>query len=294
MSKIGRNDPCPCGSGKKYKKCCLNRGVELPADFPYIKQYPQEDENQSIVMLTPQIPNEDILKLEKKILEYIKKNHPACLQDAKDNVAFTLFRLLFLGYKQESVDNFIEQASKPFIIPWVLYNWVPDLFDQIDQDRDEKDIQDRTMALAYSQQRDDDLTASDAALLDSLNKTYFSYYEVKKIEKDGSMVIIDLLFDSEHTIVDTQLSATLKAGDIIFSRIVCHQGKEVVYGIWPMAIPAIYSERINDFKEKCIELNHNQPLVSRLFRTRFEFDLRDILSIIIVTMIEHNRDFMKR
>ena len=23
--KIGRNDPCPCGSGKKYKKCCLPR-----------------------------------------------------------------------------------------------------------------------------------------------------------------------------------------------------------------------------------------------------------------------------
>ncbi len=21
--KIGRNEPCPCGSGKKYKKCCL-------------------------------------------------------------------------------------------------------------------------------------------------------------------------------------------------------------------------------------------------------------------------------
>lgn len=21
--KIGRNDPCPCGSGKKYKHCCL-------------------------------------------------------------------------------------------------------------------------------------------------------------------------------------------------------------------------------------------------------------------------------
>jgi len=23
--KLGRNDPCPCGSGKKYKKCCLMR-----------------------------------------------------------------------------------------------------------------------------------------------------------------------------------------------------------------------------------------------------------------------------
>jgi hypothetical protein len=25
LPKIGRNDPCPCGSGKKYKKCCLPR-----------------------------------------------------------------------------------------------------------------------------------------------------------------------------------------------------------------------------------------------------------------------------
>jgi len=24
-SKTGRNDPCPCGSGKKYKHCCLNK-----------------------------------------------------------------------------------------------------------------------------------------------------------------------------------------------------------------------------------------------------------------------------
>ena len=23
--KVGRNDPCPCGSGKKYKKCCLRK-----------------------------------------------------------------------------------------------------------------------------------------------------------------------------------------------------------------------------------------------------------------------------
>ncbi|MCI5196488.1 MAG: hypothetical protein D3919_09690 [Candidatus Electrothrix sp. AW5] len=23
--KIGRNKPCPCGSRKKYKKCCLNK-----------------------------------------------------------------------------------------------------------------------------------------------------------------------------------------------------------------------------------------------------------------------------
>ena len=25
MKKVNRNDPCPCGSGKKYKKCCGNK-----------------------------------------------------------------------------------------------------------------------------------------------------------------------------------------------------------------------------------------------------------------------------
>jgi tetratricopeptide (TPR) repeat protein len=25
MAKPGRNDPCPCGSGKKYKRCCLEK-----------------------------------------------------------------------------------------------------------------------------------------------------------------------------------------------------------------------------------------------------------------------------
>ena len=30
--KIGRNEPCPCGSSKKYKKCCLGRGPSSTTD----------------------------------------------------------------------------------------------------------------------------------------------------------------------------------------------------------------------------------------------------------------------
>lgn len=29
VSKVGRNDPCPCGSGKKYKRCCLPDDEEI-------------------------------------------------------------------------------------------------------------------------------------------------------------------------------------------------------------------------------------------------------------------------
>jgi hypothetical protein len=31
---IGRNDPCPCGSGKKLKKCCLGKQESIPSDGP--------------------------------------------------------------------------------------------------------------------------------------------------------------------------------------------------------------------------------------------------------------------
>lgn len=38
MSKIGRNDPCPCGSGKKYKKCCIDKPMPETAQYS-IRQY---------------------------------------------------------------------------------------------------------------------------------------------------------------------------------------------------------------------------------------------------------------
>src|SRR5512134_4016384 len=40
--KIGRNDPCPCGSGLKYKKCCADKeNAALPADLGevYARKY---------------------------------------------------------------------------------------------------------------------------------------------------------------------------------------------------------------------------------------------------------------
>jgi hypothetical protein len=42
--KVGRNDPCPCGSGKKYKKCCLGKDENLkfehmPTQIPDETEY---------------------------------------------------------------------------------------------------------------------------------------------------------------------------------------------------------------------------------------------------------------
>ena len=42
MNKIGRNEPCPCGSGKKYKKCCLDKERKEVKPFDKINVIIQE------------------------------------------------------------------------------------------------------------------------------------------------------------------------------------------------------------------------------------------------------------
>ena len=43
MAKIGRNAPCPCGSGKKYKKCCLPKARQKHWTFEEIHSFPTEE-----------------------------------------------------------------------------------------------------------------------------------------------------------------------------------------------------------------------------------------------------------
>jgi tetratricopeptide (TPR) repeat protein len=59
MAKIGRNDPCACGSGKKYKKCCMARDeaatravqpAAVPARRPSRANYfPEHDERDELI-----------------------------------------------------------------------------------------------------------------------------------------------------------------------------------------------------------------------------------------------------
>ncbi|HTU90276.1 MAG TPA: SEC-C metal-binding domain-containing protein [Gemmataceae bacterium] len=39
--KLSRNDPCPCGSGKKYKYCCYGKGDEEDLGLESGRQQPQ-------------------------------------------------------------------------------------------------------------------------------------------------------------------------------------------------------------------------------------------------------------
>ncbi len=61
--KVGRNDPCPCGSGKKYKACCMHKQQESARYTPSGKRkfkatlLSGQDKGQSIFnQAAPQAP----------------------------------------------------------------------------------------------------------------------------------------------------------------------------------------------------------------------------------------------
>ena len=77
-NKIGRNDKCPCGSGKKYKNCCLNSETVKPP-FSQNRQKPDLSfslEKPPAVRVTPKFPPPWLEKEFKNIKsELLNKKH---------------------------------------------------------------------------------------------------------------------------------------------------------------------------------------------------------------------------
>lgn len=53
MSKIGRNAPCPCGSGKKYKRCCLPQAPNKKSRSEYVYATTREEVSEISLSFDP-------------------------------------------------------------------------------------------------------------------------------------------------------------------------------------------------------------------------------------------------
>ncbi|MTI67517.1 MAG: SEC-C domain-containing protein [Firmicutes bacterium] len=111
--KIGRNDLCPCGSGKKYKKCCLdadkasgkNRKISEFDSSVYkirnlFKQYKIEDITKSLYVISAWLPNiSSIIKMNLlyKVLLNIKEKD---FYQLKDISTYSEFRVYFNKLKE--------------------------------------------------------------------------------------------------------------------------------------------------------------------------------------------------
>ncbi|KGP74753.1 hypothetical protein JT05_14235 [Desulfosporosinus sp. Tol-M] len=83
MSKIGRNDPCPCGSGAKYKNCCLNNNIS--------SNRLEKWKTNALQILTDSTNNESINLIFFKTLEFIERRNWVGASRAVSAVLYVLF-----------------------------------------------------------------------------------------------------------------------------------------------------------------------------------------------------------
>ncbi len=100
MPTIGRNDPCPCGSGKKYKKCCLNETkVVSTEEFHY------------------QRLSEAYNRVFDKMAEYCGR---VLGPEAEDRALSEYW--MAVGRDVVPVDEDV-QRQMPLFAPWMVFNW---------------------------------------------------------------------------------------------------------------------------------------------------------------------------
>ncbi len=117
MGKIKRNDPCPCGSGKKYKDCCyqkdyvetrpskinasftMENGSQVSTKITSINSIPKHNING----LTPNITTEQMIDLcLDEIYKIINKEKVGMLLDLVDKVINEMDIIPTFTYKQIS------------------------------------------------------------------------------------------------------------------------------------------------------------------------------------------------
>ena len=117
MNPIGRNDPCPCGSGKKYKKCCLGRDQALarqnrPADLP------AHNEDHFTTALLPEVDeavDRLLIRVEKKQFENVEAGLQALLRKHPNyhttNYAMGVYLAMVAGESDKAIPFFEKAVS---------------------------------------------------------------------------------------------------------------------------------------------------------------------------------------
>ena len=113
MKKVGRNDPCPCGSGKKYKKCCLSKGRQV--------QYTQQERDSALAGLYLYIERTLGRDDDEAFEEFWGKfeDHPDVLEDHQEGLSEHVYDLWYAFDRPMDdgrlvVDLFIEEKGSEF------------------------------------------------------------------------------------------------------------------------------------------------------------------------------------
>jgi len=104
--KINRNEPCPCGSGKKYKKCCLDKQAGKPGS---------ENMQDAMAEVREKLESGQFSSLEEaqaELDDLMQRKNSAPLAEFHGLSSEQMYRFLYFPFESPSLVRFAEGFDK--------------------------------------------------------------------------------------------------------------------------------------------------------------------------------------
>jgi len=241
--EIGRNAPCPCGSGRKYKKCCL------------AKLEPNRDQVWNRLREAYDV-------LESRLVHYAEKTlGRKGLREAYNE---------FLVWPEEGeFDRELLDLQGALFFSWTIFNWV---YDPKECSAELGMIPGATPAELFLKQEGKRLSETEIELINAISGKPFSFFEVVRCDPGESFVLKDVLKGEETEVMERKGSASAQSGDILFCRVVRIRDMAMIYGCSSYRIPPDRKPTIIELRKS---LGRNRRIITEKILREYDCEIRE-------------------
>jgi len=179
---IGRNDPCPCGSGKKYKKCCLAK---------------KDSATEVIHLNSRRTAEEPVDSLRTKVSRFMGR------EDFKANFSDAV-KLFWQTLKEELEPPPMKQGDMAAITEWCVHDYI--------QPQYGKPI------INLFLESNPKLTQDELQILKDWQKTNISVYQITRVESGHGVYGEDIFTGEKFFLHDISISKVIKQWELLVSR----------------------------------------------------------------------------
>jgi len=224
MAVIGRNDPCPCGSGKKYKKCCLSETKVISSEEFYYQRL-SEAYNSGF----------------DKMAEYgTSLLNPKAMDSA-------LAEYWIAGGRKVMPEEEDFQRQMPLFTPWMIFNW---MIKPADPSKKIEGIKGKTIAEIYFQDKGSRMDSLERQVAEASNRNPYRFFEVLKSDPGKRVHLKDVLTGAEHTVQEQSGSQNMQSGDLLFGRVVAVNEVKMFVGLAPYVIPPAFKVGLIELRNR--------------------------------------------
>lgn len=216
----GRNDPCPCCSGKKYKQCCLKAEQAQPEDdflWRRIRRAIEGSPSKMLGFSSDHFGQEGLL-------------------EAWDE---------FMPWDDESF--LPDTPHMPIFMPWFFFNWLPDPRSSLVK---RASLDGLTLGQAYLNKKGRQLDPLYRRYVEQCCATPFSFYDVIEVTPGTGFVLRDIFTGEEANITEHSGSHYSTVGDIMFAKLVHIDQVTMLEACSSIIFPPMEKGAILDLRKK--------------------------------------------